>query len=126
MTFNLLVSDILTLKCLKALDIEQITWFMNNSTELSLRYLRKIEGHRAYLSRGGKELEFDGVELRDTGMYTCKTANKTHNTFEVVVDEVRSLTDFRSPFNCMLAATLVVCLLFLAFWTYKERIRFFK
>lgn len=124
--FNLLVSDTLTLRCRRALDIELITWFMNNNTELSERYLRKVEGHRAYLSRGGKELEFDSVELRDSGTYTCKTANKTHHIFEVQVEQVQSLIDFRSPFNCMLAATLVTCLLFLALWIGKKRTRFFK
>lgn len=112
-TYHLLVSDSLTLTCRHALDIQQIKWFVNDSMELTMRQLRLVEGHRVYLSRGGKELDFDWVELRDNGNYSCRTTDETHDTFDVRVEDVQSLTDFRSPFNCMLAATLIICLIFL-------------
>ena len=109
----------LTLKCRNALDIEKIAWFLNQTVQLTKKHLRSETGQRVMLVSGGKELDFTYAELTDTGSYSCHSENMTRHVFQVDVDEVHSLTDFRSPFNCLLVAVVVVVIVFVLTWIKK-------
>lgn len=118
----LVVGDALTLKCRKALEIEKIDWFLtalNQTVELTKKHLRSLTGQR--IIRSGKEMDFTTVQLSDTGSYSCQSGNVTRHVFHVHVDEIHSMTDFRSPYNCLLVATVVVVILFALMWCKKSR-----
>lgn len=109
---NLLVGDAVTFKCKLAPDVEKITWFLNQTVELTKFKLRNETGQRILLIGSGKSLDFTNVQLQDTGHYSCHSGNMTRHIYKMKVDEVHSVFDFRSPYNCLLAATLVVVVIF--------------
>jgi hypothetical protein len=115
-----LVGDTMTLKCRKALEIEKITWHLNQTIELTKKHLRSTSGQRILLVRSGKELDFSYVLLQDSGNYSCVSDNITRHVFLVDVDDIHSLTDLRSPFNCLLLGIFVVLIIFVAIWVKRK------